>query len=73
MLITKWCQTLCDPMDCSWPISPVLHYLPVLLEFMCTELVMPSYHLILCCPLLLLPSIFLSTRVFSSESALYLR
>ena len=34
---------------------------------------MPSNHLILCCPLLLLPSIFPSIRVFSSESALYIR
>ena len=36
----------------------------------CTESVMPSNHLILCCPLLLPPSIFLSIRVFSNESAL---
>ena len=43
-----------------------------LLKFMCIESVMPSYpsHLILCRPLLLLPSIFPSIRVFSSESAL---
>ena len=34
---------------------------------------MPSIHLILCCPLLLLPSVFPSTRVFSNESALYIR
>ena len=34
---------------------------------------MPSYHLILCCPLLLLPSIFPSIRVFSNESALRIR
>jgi len=40
---------------------------------MSTELVMPSNHLILCCPLLLLPSIFPSTRVFSNESALRMR
>ena len=40
---------------------------------MSTELVMPSNHLILCCPLLLLPSIFPSTRVFSNESALCMR
>ena len=38
-----------------------------LLKFMSTESMMPSNHLILCCPLLLLPSIFLSIRVFSSE------
>src|SRR5574337_673590 len=37
---------------------------------MSIELVMPSNHLILCCPLLLLPSIFPSLRVFSNESAL---
>ena len=35
--------------------------------------VMPSNHLILCCPILLLPSIFLSIRVFSNESVLHLR
>ena len=40
-----------------------------LLKLMYIELVMPSNHLILCCPLLLLPSIFPSIRVFSSESA----
>ena len=40
---------------------------------MSIESVMPSNHLILCCPLLLLPSIFLSIRVFSSESALHIR
>ena len=36
-------------------------------------LVMPSNHFILCCPLLLLPSIFPSTRIFSNESALHIR
>ena len=40
---------------------------------MSVELVMPSNHLTLCCPLLLLPSIFLSIRVFSNESALRIR
>ena len=44
-----------------------------LLKVMSIELVMPSSHLILCCPLLLLPSIFPSIRVFSSESALHIR
>src|SRR5574340_1262111 len=42
-------------------------------KFMSIELVMPSNHLILCSPLLLLPSIFPSIRVFSSESALRIR
>ena len=40
---------------------------------MSIESVMPSNHLILCCPLLLLPSIFPSIRVFSNESVLYIR
>ena len=39
----------------------------------CLSMVMPSNHLILCRPLLLLPSIFPSNRVFSSESALHIR
>ena len=44
-----------------------------LLKLMSIELVMPSNHLILCCPLLLLPSIFPSVRVFSNESSLCIR
>ena len=44
-----------------------------LLKLMSIELVMPSNHLILYCPLLLLPSIFTSLRVFSNESALCIR
>jgi len=44
-----------------------------LLKLMSVELMMPSNHLILCCPLLLLPSIFSSIRVFSNESALRIR
>ena len=44
-----------------------------LLKFMSIELVMPSNHLILCCPLFLLPSIFPSIRVFSNESVLNIR
>ena len=44
-----------------------------LLKLMSIELVMPSNHLILCCPLLLLPSIFPSIRIFSKESALHIR
>ena len=43
------------------------------LKLMSIESVMPSNHLILCCPLLLLPSVFPSIRVFSSESALHIR
>ena len=44
-----------------------------LIRLMSIEAVMPSNHLILCCPLLLLPSIFPSIRVFSNESALHIR
>ena len=44
-----------------------------LLKLISVELVMPSNHLILCCPLLLLPSIFPSIKVFSNESALRIR
>ena len=44
-----------------------------MLKFMLVESVMPSNHLILCHPLLLLPSIFPSIRVFSNESALHIR
>ena len=44
-----------------------------LLKLMSIELVMPSNHLILCFPLLLLPSIFPGIRVFSNESVLHIR
>ena len=66
------CPTLCDPMGCSLPGLPVRHQLPELLKLMSIESVMPSNHLILCCPLLLLPSIFPSIRVFSNESVLHI-
>ena len=66
------CLTLCDPMDCSTPGFPVLHCLPEFAQIDVVELVMPSSHLILC-HLLLLPSIFPSIRVFSSESTLCIR
>ena len=65
----KSCPTLCDPMDCSTPGSPFLHYLPEFAQIH-AHWVGDSNHLILCRPLLLLPSIFLSIRVFSNESAL---
>ena len=58
-------------MDCSTSDSSVLHYSQSLLKFI--DLVMLSNHLIHCCPLLLLPSIFPSIRVFSSEPALHIR
>ena len=57
------CPTLCDPMDRSTTGLPVLHHLPEPAEIMSIDSVMPSNHLILCCPLLLLPSIFSSELV----------
>ena len=53
--------------------SPSITNSQSLLKLMCVGSVMPSSHLILCCPLLLLPSIFPSIRVFSNESALHIR
>ena len=70
--LLKLCPTLCDTMDCSTPGSPVLPISWSLLKLMSIESVMPSNHLILC-PLLLLPSIFPSIRVFSNESLLCIR
>ena len=72
-LVTKSCPALFDPRDCSMPGFPVLHYLPDLLKLMSIESVMPSNHLVLCCPLLLPSSIFPSIRVFFSELALCVR
>ena len=65
--------TLCDPMDCSTPGLPVLHPSRSLPKLMFIELVTPSNHLILCRPLLLLPSIFPSISIFPNESALCIR
>ena len=71
--VTQSCPALCDPMDCSTPGLPVHHQLPEFTQLMSIESVMPSNHLILCCPFLLLPSIFPTIRVFSNESALRIR
>ena len=57
-------------MDCGTPGFPCLSLSESLPKLMPTESVMPSNHLILCCPLLLLPAIFPSIRGFSNESAL---
>ena len=72
-LVAKLCLTLCDPMICSTPGFPVLHY-P--LKFAQTHVywvgdaIQPSHSL---SPLLLVPSIFPSIRVFSNEPALRIR
>ena len=71
--VTQSIPTLYYPMDCSTPGFPVHYQLRSLLKLMSIELVMPSNHLILCHPLLLLPSIFPSIRVFSNEAVLHIR
>ena len=71
--VTKLCLTLCDLMDCSAPGIPVNHQLLELAQLMSIKLVMPSNHLILCRPLLLLSSIFPSIRIFIAESILCIR
>ena len=71
--VAQSCPTFCDPVDCGTPVLPIHHQLPESTKLISIELVMPSSHLILCCPLLLLPSIFPSIRVFSNESALRIK
>ena len=71
--VAQSCTTLCDPMNHSAPGLPVHHQLQSLLKPMSIESVMPSSHLILSRPLLLLPPIPPSIRVFSSESMLRIR
>ena len=66
----KLCPTLCDPITAARQASTSFTFSQSLLKLMFIELVMQSNHLILCCPLHLLPSVFPSIRVFSSESAL---
>ena len=83
--VAKSCPTLCYPMDSSTPGLPVPQPPPgvrpsscpfnsqSLHKLMSIESMMPSNHLILCRPLLLLPSIFPRIRVFSNDSALHMR
>ena len=63
--VTSW--TIACQASLSFTVSQSL------LKLMSIESLMPSNHLILCCPLLLLPSIFPSIRVFYSESVLHIR
>ena len=71
-LVAQSCPTLCDAMDCS-QVSLSFTISQSYLTLMSIRSVMPSNHLVLGCPLLLLPSIFPSIRVFSNESALCIR
>ena len=77
VVVQLLCLTLCDSTDCSTPGGSVLHHL---LEFaqarvhrVGDRVVMPSSHLVLCCPLLLLPSFFPSIKVLANESDLRIR
>ena len=60
-------------LPCPSPSSFTFTFSQILLKLMSIKLVMQSNHLILCRPLLLLPSIFPSIKVFSNESALHIR
>ena len=71
--VTQSCSTLCDPWTVAHQASRSITNTRSLLKLMPIKSVMPANHLILCRPLLLLPSIFPSIRVFSSESALHIR
>ena len=71
--VAQSCPTLCVPMNHSTPGPPCPPPSPGVHSDSSIESVMPSSHLILCHPLLLLPSIPPSIRVFSNESTLYMR
>ena len=72
--VAKSCLFLCNPMDCSTPGFPVLHYLPGFAQIHVHWVgeAMLSNHLIPHCPLLFLSSIFLSIKVFSNWSEMTL-
>ena len=68
--VAQMCLTLCNPMGCSMPVFPVHHQLPELAQthvHRVGDALQPSH------PLLLLPSIFPSIRIFSNESTLCMR
>ena len=71
--VTQSCLILCDHMDCSTPGVPVLNQILELAQTNVHQVGDASNHLILCCPLFLLPSIFPSIMVFANESVLCLR
>ena len=66
-------QLFVTPWTAARQASPFITNSWSLFKLMSIKLVMPSNHLILCRPLLLLPSVFPSSRVFSNESALHIR
>ena len=70
--VAQLCPTLWNPMNHSTPGLPVHHQLPEFTQLMSVKSVIPSSHLIICCPLLL-PPVPPSIRVFSTESTLRMR
>ena len=71
--VARLCPNFCDPMNCSTQGSLSITNSWISFTLMSIDSVMPSSHLILCCPLLLLPPIPPSIRIFSSESSLCIR
>ena len=71
--VAQSCPTLATPWTAACQASLSFIVSQSLLKLMSIESVIPSNHLVLCCPLLLLPSIFPSIRVFSKETALHIR
>ena len=71
--VAQLCPTLCDPMNCSMPGVPVHHQLPEVTQTHVHRVGDAIHHLILCRPLLLLPPIPPSIRVFSNELTLRMR
>ena len=71
--VTHLCPASCNPWAGALQASLFFTISQSLLKLMSIKSVMPSNHLILCCPLLLLPSIFPSIKVFSNESVLCIR
>jgi len=71
--VIQSCLTLCNPMKCSIQASLTITISQSLLKLMSIASVMPSNNLILCCPLLLLPSIFPIISLFSNEFIFHIR
>ena len=71
--VVRSCPTFCDPLNAAYQVSLSVINSRSLPRLMSIESVMLSNNLILCRPLLLLPSIFPSIGVFSNESALHIR
>ena len=69
--IAQSCPTLCDSMDCSTSGFPVLCHLLELVKLLSIESMMQTNHLVLCCPLFLLPSMFSSSRSLPDGGGLW--